>query len=82
MVAFENQTTRVFFREEVPKHLLLLLYGREFIVRSFLVTFTSSFVLSLKVPCMLLVAQYVQQTKGPPHHASSSRLQEDKNNRN
>lgn len=62
IVAFENRTTRVFFREEVPKHLLL---------------FTL-----LKVPCMLLVAQFVQQTKGPPHHASNGRLQEDKNNRN
>ena len=27
-------------------------YGREFIVRNFLVTYTCSFMLSLKVPCM------------------------------
>ena len=52
VVAFENRTTKGLFRGEVPTHLLLFFYGREFIVRNFLVTYRRSFMLSLKVPCM------------------------------
>lgn len=52
VVAFENRTTKGLFRGEVPTYLLLFFYGREFIVRNFLVTYRCSFMLSLKVPCM------------------------------
>ena len=52
MVAFEDRTTKSLFRGEVPTPLLLFFYGREFIVRYFLVTYRRSFMLSLKVPCM------------------------------
>ena len=39
--------------EERFRHLFFLFfYGREFIVRNFLVTYRRSFMLSLKVPCM------------------------------
>lgn len=51
VVAFENRTTKGLFRGEVPTYLLLFFYGREFIVRNFLVTYRCS-LLSLKVPCM------------------------------
>ena len=52
VVAFENRTTKGLFRGEVPTHLLLFFYGRELIVRNFLVTYRLSFMLSLKVSCM------------------------------